>query len=670
MLITKKRNESWKHENKKRRITMRNKLVLFVILLLSITLASCVVTESPSVTWSGVEDQMVVRGDLIDLLEGVTATHSEEGDLSSSITIKDDGDFSSHLAGGYTVTYEIEDTEGVKHEKTKNFTVSVGHNVANGDFSLASYGWTLDTPGGNATVVYNEDGANVTINNAGTSWWGIQLRQENLLFKEGTTYKATIVASSPDGRSMSFGYEDPNDGFRMLTTERNGFQAINLTDMPQTYEVYYTATANFSNIKAVLYLGNQLEEDAVGDTPHSVIVESIKIEEVVRNTSVTFEGIENVELTSGTAPADPLQGVTASEGTVEVLGELPTAVLVQSTYVLTYLVKLNDGSVAFQTRLYEYKLAKDFEYQAINGDFSDGFVGWTQDVIQTDGTGEANFTDNEDGTVSVTVTNVSSAAWHIQLQQANSDFKAGESYVVRLVIKASEARKIQLEIIQPGVWEPIAETVTLDITTEYQTFEVHFTSEKDREGAKVGLLLGNVDALQPNNVTFTVDTLQVYKYAPFNSELTDTNEPWVLDNITGTINSEGYLEIPFTEGQLGDFPWNHQLFQNQGFELVAGHTYEVEVRFKSSVARTLRVWIEDANNGFSAIANDAKTEINVEADTWTVLTYQVTITEDNDTLNAKFVVMLGGNFGNGELEGVAHIVTIDYFRVTDITNQG
>jgi hypothetical protein len=31
--------------------------------------------------------------------------------------------------------------------------------------------------------------------------------------------------------------------------------------------------------------------------------------------------------------------------------------------------------------------------------------------------------------------------------------------------------------------------------------------------------------------------------------------------------------------------------------------------------------------------------------------------------------MFGGNFGNGELLGLAHTVTVDYFRVTDITNQ-
>ncbi len=649
---------------------MRKKIALLVILLLSITIASCAEADEPVVTWSGTDDQMVIRGDAFDLMEGVAASHSVDGDLTASITIKDDGDFTTHLAGGYTVTYEVEDALGNMFETTKNFTVSVGHNVANGDFSLAAYGWTLDTPGGDASVVYDDNGANITINNAGTSWWGIQLKQENILFRNGITYKATVVASSPDGRSMSFGFEDPNDGFSMLTTERNGFQAVALTDTPQTYEVYYTATSNFSNIKAVLYLGNQLEVDAVGDTPHTVLIESINIEEVVKNTSVTFDGIQNLELTSGGDATDPLEGVTASEGTLKVLGDLPVNVLVQSTYVITYVVELADGSVAFQTRLYEYKLAKDFDYQTINGNFDDGFVGWTQDVIQTVGTGAATFTDNEDGTVSVTVTNVSDAAWHVQLQQANSDFLEGESYVARLVIKASEARKIQMEIVQPGVWEPIAETVTLDITTEYQTFEVHFTSEKDRTGAKIGLLLGDVDALQPNNVTFTVDTLQVYKYEPFNSDFTDTHEPWVLDNVNAVMNTDGHLEVTFLEGELGDNPWNHQVYQNQGFELVAGHTYEIEVRMKSSVARILRAWIEDANNGFSGIATDVRTEISADADTWVVLTYQITIDDNNDTTNAKFVIMLGGNFGNGELAGVAHVVTIDYFKVTDITNQG
>jgi hypothetical protein len=650
---------------------MKKFLTLVFMLILSVAIVACnpaVPTEEEVgvITWSGLNASIVVRGDAINLLSGVTATDSIDGDITSSITIKDDGDFTTHLAGGYTVTYEVTNSTGVTDTKTKNFTVTVGHNVANGDFSMAQYGWTLDIPGGSATINYGDDYAEVTIINAGTSWWGIQLKQENLLFQSGTTYKATVVASSPQQRSISFGFEDPNDGFRMLNP---GFQALSLGTTPTTYVVYYTADENYSNIKAVLYLGHQLDQDEVSTNPHVVRIYSINIEVVTKNQTIAFDGLDMVNLISGSAPFDLMEGVSSSSGTISVLGELPTSVKVASTYYVTYVVVSNDGSVAFATRQFRFTLPKDYPYQAINGNFTQGFTGWTQDVIQTQGTGAAIFTNNGDGTVSVNVTNASSAAWHIQLQQANSDFVAGESYVVRLRIKASEARKIVVEIIQPGVWENIAQPVTLDITSDWQEFEIHFVSEFNRTSAKIGLLLGNVDGLQPNNVTFTVDTFQVYKYSPFNSNFNGTYAPWVLDNINATLNAENQLVVVFEQGQLGDWPWNHQLYQNSGSELVAGHTYLVEVRLKSNVARMIRAWIEDVNKGYAGIATGANTEVMLEADTWTVISYTVTITADTATTNAKYVIMFGGNFGNGVLLGLAHTVTVDYFRVTDITNQ-
>jgi hypothetical protein len=648
------------------------KIFAIVILLFAGFLITACEEVAPvgEITWSGLENVQIVRGDEVDLLEGITATDSIDGDLTTDIEITDDGDFSTHLAGGYTVTYQVTNSTGVESTKTKQFTVLIGHNVANGNFELGAFGWTLDQPGGSASVSYTEGHPTVTINNAGTSWWALQLYQQNVVFQAGKTYKATMLASSPEGRSISLGYEDPNNGFAMLN---NGFMPISLTAEPTEYVMYYTSQENYTNIKLVVYMGNQLEQDVVTAEPHTIHIHSIYIEEVTLNTEITFEGLTTINTLSGGFVFDALDGVTVngSEAEIKVLGELPSEVQVASGYYLTYLIELSDGSIAFQTRRINFTLAKDFEYQAINGKFDNGFVGWTQDVIQTVGSGAATFMNNQDGTVSVNVTNVSDASWHIQLQQANSVFRAGESYVVRLVIKASEARSIDLEIVHPpSGFAQIAPTQRVEVTTEWQTFEVHFVAEQTFFDAKIGLLLGNTDGLQPSNVIFTVDEFQVYKYSPFNSNFDGTFEPWVLDNITGTVNEDNQLVVVFEEGQLGDWPWNHQLYQNSGSELVAGHTYQVEVRLKSSEARLIRAWIEDVNKGFAGIATDGRTEIMLEADEFAVITYSVTITEGTATTNAKFVIMFGGNFGDGVLEGLAHTVTVDYFKVTDVTNQG
>jgi hypothetical protein len=633
----------------------------------STTTSSQPTSQVGVITWSGLEAQTVVRGDSVNLLQGITAIDSIDGNISGSITIKDDDLFSTHLAGGYTVEYQVTNSTGVTSTRTKQFTVLVGHNVANGDFSLGAFGWTLDNPGGASTISYVNEQAVISITNAGTSWWGIQLYQLNVMFKANTTYRGTLTARANAPRSITLGLENPDNGFAMLNP---GFSPKLLSTTDSTYEMFFTTTDALPNVKVVVYLGNQLDEDLVDGAPRVVTIDNIKFEEVVRDTSVVFSGLESVEVVSGSEVPNPLTGVTAMAGTTDltsqitVLGALPLNALVNSTYYVTYLIARSGGAVAYATRQFFYRLPKDFEYQAVNGRFDFGFLGWTQDVIQTLGTGQADFTDNKDGTVSVKVINPSSAAWHIQLQQASSTFRAGESYVARAVVKADAARSIIMEVVHPaGGFVPIgnSQAVTMNVTTEYQTFEMYFTADKDYEGGKIGLLLGNTDGLQPSNVTFTVDELDFYKYDPFNEEMNGI-APWVLDNITGT-NAEGITTITFNGSNQGNDPWNNQYYQSSGSRLIAGETYEVRVRMKTSINRILRVWVEDRAKGYAAIAGwGPTTEKDFIADTWDEIVYEIEVDDDLATRDAKFVVMLG----DGASASTAHTVQIDYFRVTRI----
>ena len=272
---------------------MRKIISLVILLIAVVLLTACQKEEVSVITWTGLEDQTITRGDMIDLLEGVTATDSVDGNLT--VTVKDDGDFSTHLAGGYAVVFEASNENGVVEEKTKNFNVVVGHNVANGNFELGAINWTLDTPGGNASVAYAATGATVTISNAGNSWWGIQLIQQNVVFKTNETYKVTVVASSPQERSLSVGFEDPNNGFAMLNP---GFMPMTLGTTDTTYEMYYTALENYSNVKVVVYLGHQLDQDEVGDTSHTVLIKSINISKVTK-VNIGFEGLDEQTVISG-----------------------------------------------------------------------------------------------------------------------------------------------------------------------------------------------------------------------------------------------------------------------------------------------------------------------------------------------------------------------------------
>lgn len=467
------------------------------------------------ISWTGLEEQTVIRGDEIDLLAGITAHDKKDGDITSRIEIEDDGGFTSELAGGYEVVYSVTNSRGIKDTKTKLFTVKIGHNVANGNFDFLEYGWTLDTPGGAATVNYTNGKAVVRISNPGTSWWSVQLYQNNIIFEAGKTYCLTVKASSPEGRSLSAGFEDVNNGFRMMLP---GFAPIKLSEETTEYSLYFTALNNFTNVKVVVYLGHQLEVDEVTGDAHTVVIEDIDIQLVDVSQNVQFKGVSAMNRSSGSGKIDLLADVTATDNKgndvtdkIEVFGEIADVVKNVGSYLIQYRVTLDDGSISFANRKITVNFPKDHPHQAINGDFSLGFTGWVQDVNQTNGTGVAEYVDNKDGTVSVKVIDASNADWHIQLYQTGLDFKKGVTYTLRAVVKADMERKAVLEVVDPTRgFADLAPKKTIEITEEFQTFELTFTPDRDYYGIKISILLGNVDMLQPNNCTFTFDELQVY----------------------------------------------------------------------------------------------------------------------------------------------------------------
>lgn len=483
------------------------------VLLIVLFITGCNGSKADPFVWEGTQEQIVIRGDDVDLLEGIQVRYKEE-DLTSQIVVTDDDQFSSHLAGGYTITYQVT-YNGEVSEAKKTFIVQVGHNVANGNFELDQFGWTLDTPGGQALMDVANQKMELEITSSGTAWWAIQVKQENVVFQAGKVYKLTLLAASPEGHSIAAGYEDPNNGFKMLNP---GFQTWKLDETLQTYEMYYRAPANFSNVKVVVYLGHMLPTDKV-ETMHHVTIEKIYIEEVEVKGGVQFSGYEpRVQAGSGSLNnLDLREGITVKEGTTDitdqliVLGEAPKEILIEGSYYVTYLVKFDDGSVSYAIRRFDMVLSKDHPYEVINGDFDLGFTGWVQDVNQTNGTGKATFIDNEDGTVSINVINVSSAGWHIQLQQASAQLTKGVTYIVRLIAKASEERQVDIEVVDPSSgFAEIAPTLkAVTIGTDWTTIELTFTPDNNYNGAKVGLLLGNVDGLQVNNITVTVDYFQV-----------------------------------------------------------------------------------------------------------------------------------------------------------------
>ena len=313
-----------------------------------------------TLTWSGLDDIEIPVGDNYNVLEGVTVTDKRHGDLTDKIVVlnstdheaeleeldilDDFEDFNHNIAKVYTVYYKVvceEETEKLSEIKTREITVRLMHNVANGDFALTNQNgfisWTFDAPGaaGASVTKYDDNGTIVPKftfpTTTGNGWWSAQYYNTvNLV--GGEAYRVSITAKSSTGKAVSFGFEDKDNNYAMLTYNT----AFALTDEYQTYTSFIFPSKNYLGAKAVLYLGYMLDDDMVSDEKgHEVIVKDINIEKIDVCDEVVFSGIDRVTLKSTVNAGDfnPLEGVTAKHGETDltdrivVCGSVASAVL-------------------------------------------------------------------------------------------------------------------------------------------------------------------------------------------------------------------------------------------------------------------------------------------------------------------------------------------------------
>ena len=472
--------------------------------------------KQKGITWSGVEDVTIARGDNFDLLAGVTAEDGIEGDITENIIVKDDGDFDSEFTGRYTVEYEVMTSAGDVSEAKREISVQVQHNVANGKFNMPSRVWQFDVPGGNGSSKIVDEEQTFTITNPGNQWWSIQFYQLYVYLVRGETYRLSFDARSPEGHSVSAGFEEVNNNNRMM---QGGVKVMKLTEEMQHYELTYTSDADVMNTKVVIYLGWQLPtDDATVSAPHHVIIDNVYVEKLdVKADAPVFSGIDPVTVVSGKHSFDAKEGVSAKDADgkaleFEATGVIPATVKKGCGYLVEYRAADAQGRETSVLRRVEFVMGTEYPYQLFNDDFSLGFTGWTCEINQVAGTGKAEyFEDKENGTVSIKVLDPSEADHHIQLFQDTPKFKKGESYRVTVVAKASQARNIKLEVTDvSNDYANIAKPLIASLTTEFQTFIIDFTVTDDFNRVKVAALLGT-DGSVGKDVTVTFDRFSIEK---------------------------------------------------------------------------------------------------------------------------------------------------------------
>jgi hypothetical protein len=456
------------------------------------------VVKTHGITWSGIDDISLQMGDYFNLLDGVHAVDGIDGELV--VKVEEDDFFSYDFESSYTIVYSATNSVGTKSTKERNIVVIRGVTVQNGSFSNGTAGWRLDVPGGNGTFKVVNEEAVITVKDAGTEAWSIQLYQSGITFQGGKTYELSFDAKSAYGRSLSAGFEDIANNYAMMV---DGYQGMTLTNTYQSFSILCTPSAEVFNVKVVIYLGRNLDVDseASATNPIDCTIDNIKVREKIVASSEKvpqFANAGSVTVSTGgqfeelpPVTAIDYKGVDITSSIVRV-GEVPNAVSYQTRMLLSYRVVDSEGNFGYINRRVQFIIAKDNPYNLINPDFDNGYQGWMKDVNQTNGSGAAQFT-TEPGIAIVDISNGSSDRWHIQLYQTSVQLTKDLTYRATITIKANSARTFALEISNPANGFAVIATKTFNITEEYQTLTFEYTPTIN-VAAKFSLLLGGQGA--------------------------------------------------------------------------------------------------------------------------------------------------------------------------------
>lgn len=124
-----------------------------------------------------------------------------------------------------------------------------------------------------------------------------------------------------------------------------------------------------------------------------------------------------------------------------------------------------------------------------NGNFEAGLEGWAVEVH--DGA-EASYevVEGSEGlrALEVDVTNLGSAAWHVQFNYPGLDVKAGEKYLVKFRARADGEVRVSVSLKQAHEpWNDLSIGVGIGLTTEWREFEVALTASAPELNARLDI---------------------------------------------------------------------------------------------------------------------------------------------------------------------------------------
>ena len=306
----------------------RKLLAMLLAVAMIFALAACGGGEEAENTdpqINGVKDLTVQAGSEIDVLEGVTASDAEDGDLSSMITVEStptltfkNGKATPEKAGNYELTYTVTDKNGVSVSEYATLVVTkkTADAVLYQDFDfdtvhdIDSHGWTAHITEGVAATGELKQGAFVfDITNPGNGDGDIKLALSGMTVK-AADYKVKIWAKSTAKTYAHLLARDENaEGWATFGGEYN----VVIDEAIKPLELNFTVNGDGS-CELLIHLGKITPnpENAADTTPENftVTIDKIEIYEVtgteVKNPVYTNDfasGVDGITVSAGDGAA-------------------------------------------------------------------------------------------------------------------------------------------------------------------------------------------------------------------------------------------------------------------------------------------------------------------------------------------------------------------------------
>ena len=668
---------------------MKKRFIVVVLMLLAVfTLVACGEDVDPvetltAITFSGVDDVTLDFEEPFNVMDGVTAKGNNGVDYTSEITythantvIITDDVLDTTVTGAQAIKYEVE-VDGILAQKFRMVTVKSpeaveGQMLINADFEQGPAGWN------DSSVVYEADGGTIVLSGdegalkaevvAGVNSYTPRFGQMNVPFDNDVTYEISFDAKSSVEKTINLQVGELLSGAPYFTDFKTGLTVHKtITTEWETYSFKFTMNQDEENHRGGLLFelgalgGNQIDA--------TMWFDNVVIEEATPDpdeTAPAFTGLAESKSILVNGSFDPMAGVTAFDvvdGDVsediavvikneadEVVTTIDTSV--EATYTLTYTVSDAAGNEAefimtlevVGMQFNETNLIVNGNFEAALGDPSEWEV-YTENAAFVTASG----IDDENNVFSITTAGAGAGnPYDVKLMQSNLTLVEGKTYRVTLVMKASAARTVNVALGIPFTvdpwWDEYARFNTVELTTEYQTFEFLFTATKATSSdIQLVIEMGNTGGYVDGDVIFDEILLQeaLLDDIIMNGQMDHGWELWfqdwgdaptvTLDRTNGTFD--------LTIDKAGEAFWAVQF--NQLVDLEAAKTYTLSFDAKATAARNINVEVLG-----TSLLGDAKADFNLTTEMQTFTVDVVTV----DAVNgAKLSFELGntGSFAAG-----------------------